>query len=493
MKPTYRANFALGTKQAVTLDGVLDTLHSWLRRKAPHLTRAMLEGATNEDRALRAESVIANNGKLYGLRVTHPDARDYQFLWQTDIALDLQGTIAELSIEMANGWSDRRVAPKTTEPSRPNIVPLLIEKYGAQLQHNPLSTNAFVLDDSNIKLLPALVFAPERILPIVYVSRTNTRNELPISPDQIAHQLAGIAHVMASSDNHHGEWLKTAMGKQMSAYNGTVRLYWPIQRIAAMRNPKHHQYWPDVSKQDPIAFTAMLLKHISEHSIGRAPSISYGDVKRASILESAHDPVAYALAEQYAQEAAGLRQQSTDLQNRILIYEAEATDRNEQIVQLRQQVQRRPDTRAPITTPLAAVERFITERGDYPVHFMKRAVRAARNCHFTQPELIYQSLEWLADVYQPSKSGNMNADLLQSAREQLGATYAPNQAMTTMRAYEEEYRIEHDGKKFWLENHLRFGRTHDPRHTLRVAFTFDDRDKSVLVGYIGNHQTNTRT
>ena len=498
MRPTYRANFTIGSAAPVTLDNVADDLHRWLARRSPRITREMLtQPGTAETDGFRIETAVARDGQLYAMRFTQPDERDPAFLWQTEAAIELQDGTADLNVEVANGWSDRRVAPHRTTASRPTIIPTLIDRYGAHLQRNPILTRGVMLDERTLKLLPAITFAPERILPIVYISRINAGNRLPIDPDLLANQLAGIAHVIASTDRDHAGRLKAEMGPQMSAYNGAVRLYWPMHNSPEMRNPRQHPYWHNVVDDDPREFAHMLLRQISEYAVSRMPTLTFGDVKRAALLEkNADDPVALALAESYAQEAETLREQIHELQNRILVHEATITQRDEALQELRGQITRAAsalEPPRPVRTTVDAIERFREARGDQPVLLMGRAIRSAKGCQFTQPERILSALEWLADVYQPSKAGLANADLAVSAHDALGMLYSAHQAESTMGQYREEYFIERDKQVFALEGHLGVGRGHDPRKTLRIAFAFDPRDNRVLVGYIGYHQTNRKT
>jgi hypothetical protein len=301
---------------------------------------------------------------------------------------------------------------------------------------------------------------------------------------------------MASTHPNHGNYLKTAMGSQLSCYNGTVRLYWPMHNTPEMRNPRRHPYWPNVTKEDKRAFASGLLRQIAEFSISRMPTHSFSDVKRETLLEKAHDPIALELAEQYAQEADRLKDQIMELQNLLTIRDAVIAQREAELEELRHMTT--PATavlsvKASPKNPHEAALQFQERYGNHPVCLTSRALRAAKDCEFAEPELIEQSLEWLADVYHPSKVGRISANLTQSARDRLGMSYAARQYSGTMGMYEEEYRIEHNGKKLWLESHLGVGKGRDPRRNLRIAFTFDERDQSVIVGYIGLHQTNTKT
>jgi hypothetical protein len=46
------------------------------------------------------------------------------------------------------------------------------------------------------------------------------------------------------------------------------------------------------------------------------------------------------------------------------------------------------------------------------------------------------------------------------------------------------------GKTVKLRERVGLGTSRDPRHTIRIAFFFDDKSKRVVVGYIGPQQQN---
>jgi hypothetical protein len=113
--------------------------------------------------------------------------------------------------------------------------------------------------------------------------------------------------------------------------------------------------------------------------------------------------------------------------------------------------------------------------------------------HFDQPELLYGVLRWLATTYHGAKTGVNCPDLDESCRRASGFRYAAHQSEVTMGQYKSDYEITWRGKVVKLREHVGFGTSRDPRHTIRVAFFFDDRTKRVVVGYVGLHQQNRAT
>ena len=114
--------------------------------------------------------------------------------------------------------------------------------------------------------------------------------------------------------------------------------------------------------------------------------------------------------------------------------------------------------------------------------------------HFYQPELLYGALQWLATIYRDAKTGARGCpDLDASCRRASGFRYSAHQSEVTMGQYVSDYQVTWGGIKVKLGEHLGFGTSREPRHTIRVAFFFDDRTKKVVVGYVGLHQQTRAT
>jgi hypothetical protein len=108
--------------------------------------------------------------------------------------------------------------------------------------------------------------------------------------------------------------------------------------------------------------------------------------------------------------------------------------------------------------------------------------------YFYRPELLYGALRWLATTYHGAKTGVRCPDLVESCRRASGFRYTAHQSEVTMGQYASDYEVTWGGKGVKLREHVGFGTSRDPRHTIRVAFFFDDKTKRVVVGYIGLHQ-----
>jgi hypothetical protein len=143
---------------------------------------------------------------------------------------------------------------------------------------------------------------------------------------------------------------------------------------------------------------------------------------------------------------------------------------------------------------LSSTEVIETAAGDFEDRLRIIETRVEKDArYFERPELLYGVLRWLATTYHGAKTGVSCPDLVDSCRRASGFRYAAHQSEVTMGQYTSDYEITWRGKLAKLKEHVGFGTNKDPRHTIRVAFFFDDWLKKVIVGYVGLHQQTRAT
>ena len=108
--------------------------------------------------------------------------------------------------------------------------------------------------------------------------------------------------------------------------------------------------------------------------------------------------------------------------------------------------------------------------------------------YFDQPNQVYSALEWLATTYRNSRTGekpvgNLDVSLFTTC----GWRYRPLQPDGALGRHRSDYQASDDGKTYTLEEHIGRGTGRTPGQ-IRVAFTWDDERKVVVVGYVGRQQ-----
>lgn len=111
---------------------------------------------------------------------------------------------------------------------------------------------------------------------------------------------------------------------------------------------------------------------------------------------------------------------------------------------------------------------------------------------FEKPEEALDALTWLATTYREGRINGAMADPEHSLKTACpGWKYASGNSEMAMNQYPEAYSTSApNGKTYTLAHHLKKGVENEERHTIRIAFDWDDEQEMVVVGYVGKHQPN---
>lgn len=113
---------------------------------------------------------------------------------------------------------------------------------------------------------------------------------------------------------------------------------------------------------------------------------------------------------------------------------------------------------------------------------------------FEETDKLWEALNWLASDYRHAKINGGCSDLSKSLQDRVdGWHYLGGQSPITLGRYESDYRCVWSGRTYEVCEHIKTGRSKDPRHTIRVAFAWDPDGQIVVVGYIGQHQRTSAT
>ncbi|WP_137917154.1 hypothetical protein [Hydrogenophaga sp. 2FB] len=121
---------------------------------------------------------------------------------------------------------------------------------------------------------------------------------------------------------------------------------------------------------------------------------------------------------------------------------------------------------------------------------LPRAISACKNAQYDNPELLFQALELLATTYREVRTSTLPREqLIQRATElglSIGGSVDPARAT-------EDYFFRWGRRRRFLDQHLGRGNSRDPRHCLRVYFTWDQDTQMVICGSMPIHLPNSMT
>ena len=355
-----------------------------------------------------------------------------------------------------------------------------------------------------------LLHASTRRHPVVLISATNMHDRPVIDADQVASWLAGLAHVYVAENRFPSLTLRDHLPGTLNCWDGAIRIYWPGLRLADP--PFRHRFWSphfikDIEQKPGKGFKEYLLSRISTFAVFNVHSrfLTWNDIlgrnRRGVLARAAEQGDFEQIAEEYAADNDDLCSRIDNLQTQLQEQAATLEQaRNEADTwRMAYEQERRggkaiEDVEAPITTVVEAVERAGTMFEEKLAFSLNSKSDVPKN-PFEDPQEVFAAFTFLATTYRDAKLGTWPCpDLDHAIREAIdGWSYSGGQSDITMTRYAAWYQCVWDGRKHWLGEHLGTGSSKDPRYTIRIAFAWDEDQKKVVVGFIGQHQKTSAT
>ena len=105
---------------------------------------------------------------------------------------------------------------------------------------------------------------------------------------------------------------------------------------------------------------------------------------------------------------------------------------------------------------------------------------------YARPAEVFDALAWLATCYR-------HRDAPEIGRACSGWFHKPDQSESTVGMYREWYQTSFCGRTLRVTNHIGKGTSFDPRNTIRIGFTWDEKAQRVVIGYVGQHQRSRKS
>lgn len=514
---------------------VLDWIRNHRRLGAllPSTSQAVPEFAVEEGGlVLQAVRLELENADIWAARFQHPDDNVPGRTWTVETNVALVGDKAIFGYRMSASSLPGVDAP--IQFSKPGVVRDITDQMGLRDAGRLLDGTVFSVTSSpEVDALHALVFNPERSLPVLVVSELPRRwfgetDQFLIDCDALAKKLRFVAHVVRLSFAMGYEW-QEQVGDLWSVYGGAARLYWPKARPTEEDRTRHGLFFPDRMAQWPSpdgnegsvdVFTRWLERRCWTYQLSpeyRERFASFLDVRSRSIEDAIQRA---SKAGNLADEVAALRLQvealrdekqlATDIGNEYGKERDELKIRVEdlegQIFGLKQTISSLRRAKASGTAAEAPdipdvfddLEAWCDKHLSGYVHVLPRAINAAKRSNYSEPALIYKALLLLANEYRNMRlTGTTEAkEAFERQREALGIKpISRSGGETTFTKFSSDYEVPwgNKGEKRTLEWHLEKGGGRDERYFLRMYFFWDEDSEQVVVGWMPGHLPNSLT
>ncbi|WOI52216.1 hypothetical protein [Parvularcula sp. LCG005] len=498
------------------LEDVLATYKDWIvghyreRRELPDFDFAPeVAGAPEElpkGHSL-VSSVFEDSGeRAVRMRWAYPDDTDVGLKWANEIRVgqfgDRCGVEHLISIESV----EYSVAPAKLLFGSPRAVRDICTKASAYIGQMQVRAEPYALKQDGLDDLLALLTSDLRKLPVVLLS-PYARGELnQIDSVKLARNLAGVAVVVRVEDPGLTWDFADEVGRQLSCFNGAVRIYWP--GFSKTSDPRSHrlffgswieQVGPQAAARtiERAIFAVAAFRYVPDERIsGLIRHVEAAE--RQKVLDQQRES-GDEFWEDYQQTVdklreteerlAGLEAENANLRaNQQVFFEAGAEGPGE----LAQSDESEDLSFSSVVEAVTAAALRCKN-----LEILESATSAASASPFQRPYDIFNALRDLDEIVDDwsknRREKGSGGDLLQHLR---GRGWGKRSSMhisdTTRGKFRFDYEFEYEGEKQLFEPHITIG-AGDPNSCASIHFIFDQKRLKMVIGHVGRHLPNTNT
>ena len=218
--------------QEEAFDRAGNIIYEWARLKFSKIFRSMprRKETFDDKRDGNEMGVIFKPDKdIFILRCTHPDRQIAGRLWITDVELKRDGQTYILAVRLS--VSSLQACTEEVPFSCPGFVKSIADCIGLA-DVFPITKYARLLStNTDVDEFVAFLESGERRMPIILLTPCVTAedgccNGYMMDATQMAKDLFGVAHVFQITQETN-RYLTDCIGRQWSAFDGTVRTYYP--------------------------------------------------------------------------------------------------------------------------------------------------------------------------------------------------------------------------------------------------------------------------
>ena len=455
------------------------------------------------------EAILSQDGNAirWALGFSHPDRTEPSVLWRTELGIERTSKHqVYFSCSLYVGRTNKSLAPLRRAATRPRIVLEILKQFkghGAL----PLTSTPLLLkpEKSYVQAFLALLRDTRRQHPVVFVSTHEQSERFFFDVSRLADHLAGTAYVVVSENRRSCQMLEQQMPVHLQAFDGAVRLYWP--GFTFRSNSFDHPLWTKfrivtIQTRGRDAFSKRLLGDIAAVSATSIPDslLTWAKIEEA---HRRHAIVQAKIARDNEELLKLYEQENADLQFRNKNLEQELRGKGEELYRAQARIAMldnapqlgEADKQLPPVDSVADAIEQAGSRWAGQLVFAPNSKSEGDESPFQPAYEVLQAFEWLATIYYPAKLGKLRVtNLMINIRERIpGWTYAAHQSEVAVTRFREWYRCQWEGCVYSIAEHIGTGSSPRPEETIRIAFAWDKPKRKIVIGFVGQHQKNTKS
>jgi FtsZ-binding cell division protein ZapB len=363
-----------------------------------------------------------------------------------------------------------------------------------------------------------VLLAKERALPVIVVSPDVWTERPVVQPDALQKAVAGFAQVAVLSDKRVAFRLTDKIGKELTCFDGAVRVYWPDFTLAddpfmhplyLGRSIKFHR----LHGRELETYLFRLLAGMSAFRAGELGPImairrkvkAYQDAQVAKLRREvasgtaensdllAELEKAIGTIETLAKERDDLAERNELLSDELKVQKANWATFEQFKDQTETEQDIAPDSTARTVEFENTYAAYQKAKDDFtgPLVFLDSAEESAKESPFKNARRVYETLEALCLVAMEwkenkGKLGRSFKDALKAERVDVHQV-----SLTSKGKWEDDYKFLYKGQRLFFGEHTTIG-AGQPDKCLSIHWYRDEDSYIVVVGYCGKHLANTK-
>ena len=445
---------------------------------------------------------------------THPDDQDKSLFWKTFCSFCSDNEKIEASIIIRIESAQFIVKPVTGyNVGKPGIVDDILSSYNCKISGEQIPVQYQKISVGDVETFVTDVLEDKnRVFPVILLSK-DVWTELPfVDPENLQKKLLGFAKVVVI-DKYASFELTDIVGKQLSCYNGAIRIYWsgftktaypfshPLYLQEIMLSFKEEGSYIETHLFRLLASIASL--RYAEGTLTRKALQTFQNKRieeMARIRKELQDnklniDEIYPALEKSWDENERLQDELNENRARIQELENEIANHRENYQSLIE-YQKTSELALPEkgeTVELDSVLAAITEARNHfekcSLYIWDSAIESAEKSKFAHPKEIFDALKVITNVgdkyFETLKTGESMGSWEQFF-EARGFKYAPTDSEMTINLYGKDRIFSHKGESKQMLKHLTLGGG-DRTNCVQIYFEPNDTKQKIEVGYCGMH------
>lgn len=464
--------------------------------------------------SVRCATEEAGSCSLVTIEWNHPGDAGSDLRWTTvyNLARCEEGMQQSVAVRLSS--PSTVVKPLTFTVGRPRLVDDILAAVPCFIGKQPIPKTPTVVSAPDVEtFVESTLFATTRPLPVIVVSPDTWTNRPEVDPVDLQKTLLGFAQVVTLCDKWAAFKLTDCIGKELSCYNGAVRLYWP--GLEPSSNPLDHPlYFPDsirwhARNHQPLDhYLFRILVAISAFRFSEAPVVR---TAREAIEKLKHQRIQQLLAQAKARgsEIQEIEEELEKAWDTISQLEQERDQLKEQVSELSSELgaqkaawataySKPQSLSAPVTTEsevlsfstVSGVVSWAKQKFSDTLFILDSAVDSALESPFQQPDRVAQLFEALDELVRRWRKDGKLGESWKVALRQKGFDYSDKISMTSRGKYGNDYTFMYEDNKWLFENHVTIG-AKQADSCLSAHWIRDEKKKMLVIGSCGRHGTNT--